>query len=40
MVSRLQECREQIRLATRNRLDLFDRREYGILKKLLDERDG
>jgi len=40
MVSRLRECREQIRLATRNRLDLFERPEYGILKKLLHERHG
>ena len=37
MLGRLQECRGQISIATKNRLDVFDQPEYGILRRLLND---
>lgn len=37
MLNRLKKCREQVKLATRNELDIFEKPEYHLLKKYFDE---
>ena len=36
MLSRVKKFRDQVRLATDGRLDLLDREEYGLIRKVLD----
>lgn len=35
MVARLQRCRAQVQLATKNELDILDREEYALLRRLV-----
>jgi len=40
MLHRLKKCREQIKIATQNNLDILDKKEYINLKRLLDSSYG
>jgi hypothetical protein len=38
MINRIAKCRDRIKIVTKNQLDILDKSEYSILKRIVDEK--